>query len=208
MTQVAVWNADETFLHHVSLRHAVGMLHRKVAEVAQAVEGEMFGPYQKPLIVRLVRYVARTWEYAKTRATYSKAGVLARDKGRCAYCGRDGASTMDHVMPRSRGGETGWRNAVAACAACNHRKGNRTPDEAGMPLRWAPYVPTRAQLTQLDRDRAKADRHATVPVSVAGTRDGPMAPPASGAPASGAPAGGEHGSTRARRSTSTSGHAA
>ena len=53
---------------------------------------------------------------------------------------------MDHVLPRSRGGATSWLNAVAACDDCNARKGNQTPDEAGIPLRWQPYVPTRVQL--------------------------------------------------------------
>ena len=53
---------------------------------------------------------------------------------------------MDHVLPRSRGGATSWANAVAACEPCNASKGDRTPDEARMPLRWDPYVPTRVQL--------------------------------------------------------------
>lgn len=99
MTQVEVWNADETLLHRV-----------------------------------------------RTRATYSRVGVLLRDRGRCAYCGRAAATTMDHVLPRSRGGATSWANAVAACEPCNARKGDRTPEEAGMPLRWDPFVPTRVQL--------------------------------------------------------------
>lgn len=146
MAGVAVWNADDTFLHTVSLRHAIGMLHRKVAEVHVAEEGETFGPYQRPVIVRLVRYVVRRWEHSPTRATYSREGVLQRDKRQCAYCGHFAATTMDHVLPRSRGGPTSWKNAVAACEPCNARKGNRTPEEAGMPLLFRPYVPTRAQL--------------------------------------------------------------
>jgi len=53
---------------------------------------------------------------------------------------------VDHVLPQSRGGESTWLNAVAACAPCNHRKANRTPAEAGLRLRLTPYAPTRAQL--------------------------------------------------------------
>ena len=146
MTQVEVWNADETLLHRVSIKHAVKMIWRGVAMPVQVHESDTFGPYQVPLVVRLVRYVEQKWLYSKTRATYSREGVVLRDRGRCAYCGRDVATTMDHVIPRSRCGATSWLNAVAACEPCNTRKGNRTPDEAGMPLRWTPYIPTRVQL--------------------------------------------------------------
>ena len=145
MTQVEVWNADETLLHRVSVRHAVRMIWRGVATPAEVNATERFGPYQVP-VVRLARYVEQTWPYSRTRATYSREGVLLRDGRRCAYCGRLTATTMDHVLPRSRGGATCWSNAVAACQPCNVRKGDRTPDEARMPLRWDPYVPTRAQL--------------------------------------------------------------
>ena len=146
MTTVEVWNADETLLHRVSVRHAVKMIWRGIALPVQVHESDTFGPYQVPIVVRLVRYVEQKWLYSRTRATYSREGVLRRDRQQCAYCGRRTATTMDHVMPRSRGGATSWLNAVAACVPCNARKGDRTPDEAGMPLLWHPYVPTRAQL--------------------------------------------------------------
>lgn len=146
MSQVEVWNADETLLHRVSVRHAVKMIWRGIATPVEVHEFATFGPYQVPVVVRLVRYVEQKWLYSRTRVTYSREGVLLRDKGQCAYCGRCTATTMDHVLPRSRGGATSWLNAVAACDECNWRKGNRTPDEAGMPLRWEPYVPTRVQL--------------------------------------------------------------
>jgi 5-methylcytosine-specific restriction endonuclease McrA len=66
--------------------------------------------------------------------------VLARDGRHCGYCGRT-ASTVDHVLPRSRGGAHTWLDTVAACGGCNQRKGDRTPSEARMPLRPAPAVP-------------------------------------------------------------------
>ncbi len=146
MTQVEVWNADETLLHRVTVRHAIAMIWRGVATPVSVHDTECFGPYRVPLVVRLVRYVEQKWLYSRTRATYSREGVLLRDRGRCAYCGRYAATTMDHVQPRSRGGATSWANAVAACEPCNARKGDRTPEEAGMPLRWQPCVPTRVQL--------------------------------------------------------------
>jgi 5-methylcytosine-specific restriction endonuclease McrA len=81
-------------------------------------------------------------------AGWSRSGVLVRDAQTCAYCGRHG-TTVDHVLPLSRGGGSSWLNTVAACAGCNHRKANRTPAEAGMRLRVTPYAPTRAKLAAL-----------------------------------------------------------
>ena len=74
--------------------------------------------------------------------------VLKRDGHRCAYCGAR-ATTVDHILPASRGGDWSWMNAVAACEPCNFRKADRTPAEARMVLHVTPYVPTRAQLTAL-----------------------------------------------------------
>jgi 5-methylcytosine-specific restriction endonuclease McrA len=66
----------------------------------------------------------------------------------CAYCGGR-ATTVDHIVPRSRGGGSTWQNLVAACASCNERKGNRTPAEAGLKLRVKPYAPSYLQLKAL-----------------------------------------------------------
>jgi 5-methylcytosine-specific restriction endonuclease McrA len=97
-------------------------------------------------VIRLVRYVAAHWLHRP--AGWSRSGVLVRDRHTCAYCGRHG-TTVDHVLPQSRGGGSSWLNTVAACAGCNHRKANRTPAEAGMRLRVTPYAPTRAKLAAL-----------------------------------------------------------
>jgi 5-methylcytosine-specific restriction endonuclease McrA len=143
---VIVLNASYEPLHTVSIQHAIRMLVREVAVVEEAHGERTIGPFPVPRVLRLVRYVVTHWRYAAGRMKYSKHGVLRRDKFRCAYCGLDNADTMDHVQPRSRGGRTEWLNAVAAHAACNERKGNRTPSEAGMPLLWQPWAPTRAEL--------------------------------------------------------------
>ena len=66
----------------------------------------------------------------------SRRALFARDGWRCVYCGTtNGRLTLDHVVPRSRGGESIWENVVTACAPCNHKKGNRTLEEAGLHLR-------------------------------------------------------------------------
>jgi 5-methylcytosine-specific restriction endonuclease McrA len=140
---VALLNASYEPLGKVSFKHAVRMLFREVAQVEVQHGERMIGPHPWPRVIRLVRYVAAHWLHRP--ASYSRAGILARDRHTCAYCGRH-ATTVDHVLPQSRGGESTWLNAVAACAPCNHRKANRTPREAGLRLRLTPFAPTRAQL--------------------------------------------------------------
>ena len=143
---VTLYNASYEPLGRVSFKHAVRMLFREVAVVHEAHGDKMIGPHRWPKAVRLVRYIATHWMYRP--AGYSRDGVLKRDRRRCVYCGAD-ARTIDHLLPQSRGGRWTWLNTVAACHACNSRKGNRTPEEAGMRLRVRPFVPTRAQLAAL-----------------------------------------------------------
>lgn len=145
MADVLVLNAGYEPLHRVSLKHAIHMLVREVAVVEESVDGRSFGPFPFPRVLRLVRYVAMRWRYRHgARPVCTKDGVKQRD-GRCAYCGGR-AETVDHVLPRSRGGTSTWLNLVAACRACNHRKADRTPQEAGMALLVVPYVPDGATL--------------------------------------------------------------
>ncbi|TIC87866.1 HNH endonuclease [Nocardioides sp. GY 10113] len=120
------------------------MLFRGVAVVHEADEDRTIGPHPWPKVVRLVRYVVATWMHRP--AAFGREAVLRRDRRRCAYCGSR-ADTVDHVVPRSRGGPWAWLNTVAACSSCNHRKADRTPAEAGMRLRFDPWEPTRAQVT-------------------------------------------------------------
>jgi 5-methylcytosine-specific restriction endonuclease McrA len=143
---VLVINADLGPLHRVSLRHAVRMLVRRVAEVHESEPDRLIGIYPVPTVVRLVRYVVTKWRYTAGPA-WSRTGVLARDGRRCGYC-LGAATTVDHILPRSRGGKNTWTNTVAACDGCNQRKGDRTPAEAGMVLRFEAIVPTWASLAR------------------------------------------------------------
>jgi 5-methylcytosine-specific restriction endonuclease McrA len=136
---VLVINAGHEPLHRVSMRHAMRMLVRQVAVVHEAVDGQRFGPYPRPAVLRLVRYVQMRWR--RNPPAWTRDGVLRRDGYRCAYCSGP-AATVDHVLPRCRGGQDTWQNTVAACGRCNGRKGDRTPAEAGMPLQARPQVPT------------------------------------------------------------------
>lgn len=98
---------------------------------------------------------------SEDRPPLSRTMVFARDRHVCAYCGgRFGQSAleMEHVTPMSRGGATVWQNVVSACRACNQRKGNRTPEAAGMPLLYVPYVPNRHEAFILANRRILADQ--------------------------------------------------
>lgn len=146
MAGVLVLNAGYEPLHRVSLAHAVRMLHRQVAVVEEAVDGRTFGPYPLPRVLRLVRYVQMRWRNRRGIPAWSRSAMLERDHHVCAYCGSRDAATVDHVLPRSRGGTSTWLNTVAACLDCNHRKRDRTPQEAGMRLHFEPHVPTHREL--------------------------------------------------------------
>jgi hypothetical protein len=95
------------------------------------------------------------------RMPLNRAMVFARDRHVCAYCGGrfgHGALEMEHVTPSSRGGFTAWQNVVSACRACNQRKGNRTPEAAGMPLLYVPYAPNRHEAFILANRRILTDQ--------------------------------------------------
>ena len=93
-----------------------------------------------PSIVRLGRYV----RVRDKKIVLTRKNVLKRDNHRCQYCGRSSVPlTLDHVLPKQRGGRDSWENLVAACHPCNVKKGNRTPAEASMPLLRKPFKPSR-----------------------------------------------------------------
>lgn len=143
---VMLLNASYEPLGRVSFKQAVRMVARQVAAVEEAVEGRTIGRWPWPRVIRLLRYITPKWLYQP--ASWHRGGVFIRDGHKCAYCGAK-ATTIDHILPRSRGGEWSRLNCVAACVACNNHKGNRTPAEARMRLRIRPFVPTKAQLAAL-----------------------------------------------------------
>lgn len=104
---------------------------------------------QLPAVIRLVpgeidgRWTNRVVKRTKS-VRFSRRNILARDNGDCQYCGRHvGTSgTLDHVLPRSQGGDTSWENIVTCCRECNQMKGGRTPMQAGMRLLSMPKRPT------------------------------------------------------------------
>jgi 5-methylcytosine-specific restriction endonuclease McrA len=152
VTDVLVLNASYEPLRIVPVRRAVVLLLQQKAELIEATAQRLRAQgmaFAVPLVVRLVRYVAIP---RHRRLPCSRRGVLARDRETCQYCGAQPGRahlTLDHVLPRAQGGTTAWENVVAACAACNHRKANRTPQQAGMSLVAAPRQPTYAAFALL-----------------------------------------------------------
>lgn len=141
VTRALVVNASHEPLSIVTCRRALVLVLAGKAECVAEQQRTVFRSptcsLVVPSVVRLLRYVAvpRPAPSAVTRA-----GVLARDGRRCAYCDAAG-ETIDHVVPRSRGGQHTWENCVACCLPCNRRKGSRLVSELGWSMRVAPAPP-------------------------------------------------------------------
>jgi 5-methylcytosine-specific restriction endonuclease McrA len=153
MRDTLVLNASFEPLSTVSLNRAVVLVLQDKAVVEQAhPELRMRGAavdIPAPRVIRLCRYVKVPF---RRQAPWSRRGVLVRDRHRCAYCGGR-ATTVDHVLPRAQGGADSWLNTVAACATDNHRKADRTPEQAGMALLRQPFEPTPADAMLLSLGR-------------------------------------------------------
>jgi 5-methylcytosine-specific restriction endonuclease McrA len=142
MQQVLVLNASYEPLNVTSVRRAHVLVYKGKAEVIEELEQPLHSAsdtYPWPHVIRLVTYVhvPRT-----AQRKISRRALFARDEWRCVYCGTTrGRLTLDHVIPRSRGGDSVWENVVTSCAPCNLRKGNRLPEEVSMTLRKQPRPP-------------------------------------------------------------------
>ncbi len=127
----------------VSWKKAITMLMLGKVEVVEEYDRLIRGvslALTLPAVIRLHRYVKRKTPIVK----FSRQNLYFRDRGKCQYCGsafEHKQLTYDHVIPRSRGGQTEWTNVVSCCTACNLKKGGRTPEEAGMSLIRKPKAP-------------------------------------------------------------------
>lgn len=140
-SDVLVLNQDYQPLSICSVQRSVKLLFLEKAELLhhdpEKVIRTVNDEYSYPSVIRLRRYI--NLPYAKI--VLSRRNIMKRDQHTCQYCGTKSDLTLDHVLPRSRGGEDSWENLVTACNQCNVKKGNRTPDEARMPLDIEPYRP-------------------------------------------------------------------
>jgi 5-methylcytosine-specific restriction endonuclease McrA len=154
--QVLVLNAGYEPLSLVSVRRAVVLLLREKAELLEATQQMLSSAHQTlpvPLVIRLVHYV----KLPHRRVPATRAAVMLRDAYVCQYCGESPGRanlTVDHVIPRSRGGKHGWENLVTACKRCNQKKGSYLLDEAMMSLIRRPFEPSYVALVLLSNPMA------------------------------------------------------
>lgn len=138
---VLVLNQNYEPLNVCNTRRAVVLVLRGKAEVVESASRALRTAtfdFVIPSVIRLVNMVRRP----RPRVRLTRKEVFARDGWTCVYCGRATRElTLDHVMPRHRGGSHTWENLVSACKPCNHRKAGRTPSEAHMLMATAPAPP-------------------------------------------------------------------
>lgn len=138
---VLVLNKDYQPLRICSVHRSVKLLFLDKAEMIHDYPERKLRTvreeYSYPSVIRLRRYINIPYN----KIVLSRHNIMKRDSKKCQYCGAARNLTIDHVVPRSRGGKDTWENLVTACDKCNVKKGNRTPREAEMPLRQKPYRP-------------------------------------------------------------------
>jgi 5-methylcytosine-specific restriction endonuclease McrA len=154
MDRVLVLNASYEPLNVCTLRRAHVLVWKGKAEILESQDKPLRSAttaFRRPHVIRLVSYV-RVPRGVSRRI--SRRVLFARDGWQCAYCGTGGNRlTLDHVVPRSRGGQSVWENVVTSCAPCNHRKGDRLLEETSMTLRTTPRPPTPVLFIKLTTDR-------------------------------------------------------
>jgi 5-methylcytosine-specific restriction endonuclease McrA len=155
MEHTLVLNATYEPINIISWRRAVTLLCQGKVEVLAEYDREIHSisfRIRMPSVLRLLKYVKIRKRFQHVK--FCRANIYARDHHTCQYCGRKCPTedlTFDHVTPIVKGGGKTWDNIVTCCFGCNHRKGGRTPEEAGMRLIRAPkepdWVPSMLHLT-------------------------------------------------------------
>jgi 5-methylcytosine-specific restriction endonuclease McrA len=138
MSKVLVLNASYEPLNITSWRRAVVLLLKGKAEQLEHNGHYVYAGFPLPSVIRLRQYVKVPYK----EIPLTRRNILERDHHTCQYCSYKGEHlTLDHMIPRSRGGGDTWENLVSACVRCNVKKGSRTPKEAGMTLLNQPRKP-------------------------------------------------------------------
>jgi 5-methylcytosine-specific restriction endonuclease McrA len=144
-------NADYTYLNAVDWKRAMRLMVKgkvQVLKYSERIIRTAEGMIVKiPAVMKLMKLIRILY---RTKVPFSKRNVFIRDGFQCAYCGKeDRRLTLDHIIPRSKGGINEFENCVAACQSCNNLKSNRTPRQANMRLRVRPVQPTISEFLRL-----------------------------------------------------------
>ena len=140
--RVLVLNATYEPINVCTVRRAIVLMLKEKAELVEEAAWRVRAEttsLARPMVIRLVSYVKIPRDAHRRKIT--RRAVFARDGWACQYCGTASSLTVDHVIPRSKGGSSGWDNIVASCGPCNRRKGDLLPRQAGMHPRRAPGAP-------------------------------------------------------------------
>lgn len=141
MSQVLVLNFDYSPLNITSIQRGFKLVYKGKAEIIKSDKNSILSglkEYIRPLIIRLLKYITFHSKIYKI----SRSKIYKRDNHECVYCGSKKNLTLDHVIPKSRGGLNNWENLVTSCFKCNLKKGNRTPEEAKMKMNHEPFTPS------------------------------------------------------------------
>jgi hypothetical protein len=141
MDKVLVLNSDYSPLNVTSIYRGFNLVISGKAEILKSSDKPILAgekTYIKPLIIRLFYYI----KYRSRTLKINRERILKRDSYECVYCGKNENLTIDHIIPKSRGGKNTWTNLVTCCSKCNAFKNDRTPEEANMILKCIPHEPS------------------------------------------------------------------
>jgi len=160
MERVIILNGDYTFLNTVNWKRAMCLMEKGKTQVVKysdkiihCVDGSF---RQLPAVMKLIKVIRMIY---RNRVPYSKRNIMIRDGYHCVYCDSHKKLTIDHMVPTSRGGKTSFENCVAACRACNSKKGNKTPSQAKMFMRKKPYAPTISEFFRIKMKMLGVDKY-------------------------------------------------
>ena len=147
MEVILVLNADYSPINITGIQRAFNLVYLKKAEVIQYNGTPIITErvkYKRPTIIRLLRYVTIPFR----KVPLSRENVFRRDRYHCLYCGNVKDLTVDHVIPKSKGGKNDWKNLVTCCKPCNLKKDNKSIKEVEFELEYQPYKPTYVQFVK------------------------------------------------------------
>lgn len=148
--RTTILNTDYSIISVISWEQGMTLLFKNVIVPIEFWEQQIRSGdgtlWQVPKIAVVKKFVKHRRKLHPT-----KKNIFMRDNYTCAYCGDDNPRnmTIDHILPKSRRGKDTWENLITACYDCNHKKADRTPEEAGMVLKWEPHHPNEKLWNQL-----------------------------------------------------------
>ncbi len=164
-----VLNATYEPINVCTVRRAAVLLLKDKAEIVEHTVYELRSEkaaMPRPVVIRLVTFVKVPRDTHRRKIT--RRAVFARDGWACQYCGARSNLTVDHVIPRSKGGPSTWENIVASCAPCNRRKGDSLPENVGMHPKHKPAAPSPHVFIHVASPTIPTAWRAWLPVAAAG----------------------------------------